>query len=348
MNDARRHASGCRHAPMLVILVALLLAACGGAAPTATTGAPSAAPSAAIATGTRPAAAPSSVASASGALSSTAGASATPASQPTPIPRTGGTKEIILSTTTSTQDSGLLDYLIPIFEKQSGYTVKTVAVGSGAAIALGQRGEGDVVLAHAPDNERQFVASGAGIERKLVMYNDFIIVGPPGDPAGIRGITDPLAALKQFAAKGSPFISRGDNSGTQQLELQLWKDAGITPKGQGWYTESGSGMGQTLQIADQRGAYTISDRATYLAFKDRVKLDILTEKDERLLNVYHVILVNPQQFPAVNATGARAFSDFLLTAATQQLIGDFGRDKYGQPLFVPCVGNNCGLKDPKD
>lgn len=311
-----------------------LLVACGGGAPTATR--PPAAPTTTLrATTTAPGTA-------------TRATTATAAAQPTPIPRTGGPRDLILSTTTSTQDSGLLDVLIPRFEGQTGYRVKVVSVGSGAAIALGQRGEADVVLAHAPDNERQLVASGVGINRQLVMYNDFIVIGPPGDPAGIRGQADALAAMKQIAATRSPFISRGDNSGTQQLELQLWKDAGIAPKGQGWYVESGSGMGQTLQIADQRRAYTISDRATYLAYKDRVKLDVLVEKDERLINVYHVIAVSPQRFPVVNAAGAQAFTDFLLAPDTQRFIGEFGRDKYGQPLFTPCVGNGCGLKDPKD
>ncbi len=335
MNAAKRTAI----ALLLLLLLSCWLTACGGSTATAT------------AARTATTGATTTATSATGGIPTAAAGVATPATpsiQSTPIPRTGGGQEIILSTTTSTQDSGLLDDLIPRFEAQTGYKVKTIAVGSGAAIALGQRGEADLVLTHAPDNERQFVASGAGVNRQLVMYNDFIIVGPPADPAGIRTLPDPLAALKQIAAKGSPFISRGDNSGTQQLELQLWKDAGIAPKGQGWYVESGSGMGQTLQIADQRRAYTISDRATYLAFKDRVKLDILGEKDERLLNVYHVILVNPQRFAAVNAAGARAFADFLLATETQRLIGEFGRARYGQALFTPCVKNSCGLKDPKD
>ena len=314
---------------LLALLLAPTLAGCGAAAATATH---------------QPAA--------GGAAPASGGTSAprtgTPAASPTPIPRTGNAKDLILSTTTSTQDSGLLDVLIPRFEQQTGYHVKTIAIGSGAAIALGSRGEADVVLAHAPDNERQFVASGAGVNRQLVMYNDFVILGPPDDPAGIKGQADALAALKQIAARGATFISRGDNSGTQQLELALWQAAGVKPQGQGWYVESGTGMGQTLLITDQKRAYTISDRATYLAFKDRLKLDILVEKDERLLNVYHVIAVNAQKFPAVNAAEARAFIDFLLAPATQQFIGAFGRDKYGQPLFTPCAGNSCGLKDPKN
>lgn len=318
-------------AVVLAILLAMLLAACRSSVGTNST--PATVSSATPVTG-----------------SSTPSPSVTDGTgtQPAPILRTDAAKEIILSTTTSTQDSGLLDMLLPRFEGQTGYRVKPVAVGSGAAIALGERGEADVVLVHAPESERQFVASGAGIDRQLVMYNDFVFVGPPDDPADIRGTTDALTALKQIAAKSSPFISRGDNSGTQQLELQLWKEAGITPGSEGWYVESGTGMGQTLQIADQRQAYTLSDRGTYLAFKDRIILDILVEKDERLLNVYHVITVNPQRFPTVNAVGAQALIDFLLAPETQQLIGDFGRDRYNQPLFVPCAQNNCGLKDPKD
>ena len=324
MTATRRLRRSLRAAPALLALVSLLLAACGGTAatPTATMFA--------------------------AALGTTAATPASPAAQPTPLPRSGGPGDVILATTTSTQDSGLLDEIVPLFQWQTDYTVKTVAVGSGAAIALGQRGEADVVLAHAPEDERRFVASGAGIDRTLVMYNDFVIVGPPDDPAGIRGQADALAALRQIAARGSPFISRGDNSGTQQLELQLWQKAGVAPRGQGWYIESGTGMGQTLRLADQRRAYTLSDRGTYLAFRGRVELAILAERDERLLNVYHVIAVNPERFARVNAAGARAFVDFLLTPETQRLIGAFGCDRYGQPLFAPCARNNCGLTDPKD
>ncbi|HET8627157.1 MAG TPA: substrate-binding domain-containing protein [Thermomicrobiales bacterium] len=268
---------------------------------------------------------------------------AAPTARSGATPQSRGPHDLILATTTSTQDSGLLDVLIPAFEKQSGYRVKTVAVGSGAAIAMGQRGEADVVLAHAPDDERALVASGAGIGRQLVMYNDFVLVGPPGDPAGVKGLPAATDALRRIAAAGSPFVSRGDNSGTQQLELKLWQQAGVSPRGRSWYIESGSGMGQTLQIADQRRAYTLSDRGTYLAFKDRLDLAVLVEKDSGLLNVYHVILVNPQRFTAVNAAGARAFADFLLAPDTQRLIGDFGRDRFGQPLFTPCAHNSCGL-----
>ena len=265
---------------------------------------------------------------------------------PTSIPRTGNSKDIILSTTTSTQDSGLLDVLIPQFQQQSGYRVKTIAVGSGAAIALGQRGESDVVLAHAPENEKQFVESGAGINRQLVMFNDFILVGPADDPAGVKGKSGALDAMRAIADAKATFISRGDKSGTHQLEQKLWKAANLTPSGQGWHMESGSGMGQTLQIADQRTAYTISDRATYLAFKDKLGLVIALEGDPQLLNIYHVIAVNPERFPQVNKAGAEALIQFLLAPETQQTIRSFGQDKYGQALFTPCAQNSCGLQNP--
>lgn len=277
-------------------------------------------------------------------------AGASPKATAAPPKRTGDPKQLILSTTTSTQDSGLLDVLIPRFEAQTGYQVKTIAIGSGAAIAMGQRGESDVVLAHAPANERAFVASGAGIDRQLVMYNDFVLLGPQSDPAGVKPTTSITEALKRIESSGSPFISRGDNSGTQQLELQLWAQAGLKPQGQPWYVTSGAGMGQTLLIADQRKGYTIGDRATYLAYKSKVALGIVLEKDPALLNIYHVILVNDAKVGGgqVNTAGAQAFSTFLLSPDTQTLIADFGKDKYGQPLFTPCANNSCGLANGGD
>ena len=277
---------------------------------------------------------------ASTASTASAGASATP------VQRSGDSTELILATTTSTQDSGLLDVLVPLFEQQRGYEVKTIAVGSGAAIDLGQRGEADVVLAHAPQDELAFVASGAGVNRQLVMYNDFILVGPPGDPAGVAGQTDIVAALQALAGMDAPFVSRADNSGTHQLEQTLWAAAAVTPQGQPWYIESGSGMGQTLQIADQRGAYTLSDRATYLAFRERIGAGIAVEDDARLRNPYHVIAVNGAQHPQVNAAAAAALIDFLLSDPVQQQIGSFGQDQYGQALFTPCARNSCHLTNP--
>jgi tungstate transport system substrate-binding protein len=264
------------------------------------------------------------------------------AAQPTAIPRTGSAKDLILATTTSTQDGGLLDVLVPLFQQHSGYQVKTVSVGTGAALALGARGEADVVLVHAPASEVQWLAQGNGTERRLVMHNDFLIVGPPDDPVSIKGETDALVALKKIADGKAPFVSRGDNSGTQQLELSLWQTATIAPKGQPWYIESGTGMGQTLTIADQRQAYTISDRATWLSFSGRIQLPIMVERDPLLLNVYHVMPVNPGKFPNVpiNAAGGQAFADFMVAPETQRVIGNFGRDKFGEALFVPDAGKS--------
>jgi tungstate transport system substrate-binding protein len=264
------------------------------------------------------------------------------APQPTAIPRSGDQHELILATTTSTQDSGLLDVLIPLFEQQTGYQVKTVSVGTGAALALGARGEADVVLVHAPASEVQWMAQGNGTERLLVMHNDFILIGPDQDPAQIKGMPSVLDAMRKIAAAQAPFVSRGDNSGTQQLELSLWQKDSLDPKGQPWYIESGTGMGQTLVIADQRQAYTISDRATWLAYTGKIQLPIMVEKDPVLLNVYHVMPVNPQKFPGVpiNAAGGKAFADFMVAPATQKVIGEFGQDKYGQALFVPDAGKS--------
>ena len=246
-------------------------------------------------------------------------------------------KIVILSTTTSTQDSGLLDVLVRLFEKQTGYSVKAISVGTGQALALAARGEADVTLAHAPSLEQTYVAEGKMRNRRLVMYNDFVIIGPAADPAGIKGEKKAVAALTKIAAAGARFVSRGDKSGTHSLELRLWKDAGITP-GPPWYIESGQGMGATLGIADDRGAYTITDRATLLAFSRRVGLPIMVEGDRPLLNIYSVMEVNPANGPEVNAAGGTAFADFMLTPETQAIIKTFGVDKYGQPLFVPIAG----------
>jgi tungstate transport system substrate-binding protein len=267
---------------------------------------------------------------------------ASPNAQAAAVPRSGEQKELILATTTSTQDSGLLDVLVPLFERQTGYQVKTVSVGTGAALAFGARGEADVVLVHAPQSEVQWMQQGNGTERLLVMHNDFILVGPGSDPAHIKGDQSAVDAMKKIADAKVPFVSRGDNSGTQQLELQLWQRANIDPKGQPWYVESGSGMGQTLTIADQRQAYTISDRATWLAFRGKIELAVLVERDPVLLNVYHVMPVNPAKFPNVklNVEGANAFADFMVAPETQKVIGEFGQDKYGQALFVPDAGKS--------
>ncbi len=244
---------------------------------------------------------------------------------------------VILSTTTSTQDSGLLDVLVPMFERKSGLTVKTISVGTGQALALAARGEADVTLAHAPSLEKKYVDEGKMANRRLVMYNDFVIIGPPADPARIKGLPKALDALRRIAESQSRFVSRGDKSGTHTLELALWKQAGIEPKG-AWYIESGQGMGQTLGIASDRRAYALTDRGTYLAFQKRVDLPILVEKDRPLLNIYSVMEVSPANGPRVNAAGGRAFAEFMLAPETQTVIKSFGVDKYGQPLFVPIAG----------
>ncbi len=245
---------------------------------------------------------------------------------------------IILATTTSTQDSGLLDLLLPVFEKDTGYKVKTIAVGSGAAMTMGERGEADVLLVHAPASEVKFMAAEHGVDRKLVMHNDFIIVGPSDDPVGIKGTAKAAEALKKIAEASSLFISRGDNSGTDQLEKKLWTSTGITVKGQNWYQETGQGMGATLTIASEKAGYTITDRATYLARKSTLNLDILVEGDAALLNIYHVIQVNPDKNSQINAAGAKAFANFMVAADTQKMIGEFGKEKFGQPLFFPDAG----------
>ena len=252
-------------------------------------------------------------------------------------PASAQSNVVIVSTTTSTQDSGLLDVLVPMFERKTGLTVKTISVGTGQALALAARGEADVTLAHAASLEKKYVAEGKMTDRRLVMYNDFVIIGPPDDPAKINGLPRAIDALKRIAESQSRFVSRGDKSGTNLLELTLWKQAGIEPTG-AWYIESGQGMGQTLGIANDRRAYTLTDRGTYLAFQKRVDLPILVEKDRPLLNIYSVMEVNPANGPRVNAAGGKAFAEFMLAAETQAVIKSFGIDRYGQPLFVPVAG----------
>ncbi|MBU0653051.1 MAG: substrate-binding domain-containing protein [Proteobacteria bacterium] len=247
-------------------------------------------------------------------------------------------KNLILATTTSTQDSGLLDVLIPVFEKKTGYFVKTIAVGSGQAMAMGRKGEADVMLVHSPAAEKKFMAEGYGVNRLIVMHNDFVVVGAPADPATIRGAASAVDAFKKIAAAGSLFLSRGDNSGTHAKENVIWKAAGINPERQKWRQETGLGMGQTLNVAAEKRGYTLADRGTYLALKKNLGLEILKEGDPILLNVYHVIRVNPAKWPKVNADGAKAFSDFMVSAKVQEIIKTFGVEKYGGALFFPDAG----------
>jgi tungstate transport system substrate-binding protein len=242
---------------------------------------------------------------------------------------------LILATTTSTQDSGLLDVLIPLFEAESGYTVQTVAVGTGQALKMGEEGNADVLLVHAPKSEEEFMAGGFGKDRAAVMHNDFVIVGPALDPAGIKGTASVIDALMKIYESGSTFISRGDDSGTHKKELDMWSEAELDPAGQPWYLETGQGMGSTLIVASEKEAYTLTDRSTYLATRQNLELDILLEGDPPLLNPYHVMTVNPEKWADINYEGAMAFYNFMISPDTQKVIAEFGVDTYGQPLFFP-------------
>jgi tungstate transport system substrate-binding protein len=244
---------------------------------------------------------------------------------------------VILATTTSTQDSGLLDVVVPLFEKRTGYAVKTISVGTGQALALGGRGEADVVLVHAPEAEKKYSTEGTLVNRRLVMHNDFIVVGPKEDPAQIGGLKKASDALRKVAETKAAFVSRGDNSGTHQLERRLWKEGGLDPNGD-WYLQSGQGMGQTLAIASEKRAYTLTDRGTYVALKKRVQLEVLVERGKSLLNIYSVMEVSPVRFPKVNAAGGKAFADFMISPVAQEVIKSFGVEKFGEPLFYPDAG----------
>lgn len=253
--------------------------------------------------------------------------------------QSAASKDLILATTTSTVDTGLLDKLIPIFEKNTGFRVKTISAGTGQALAMGEKGEADVLLCHAPEAEQKLVDAGAVVNYQLVMHNDFILVGPASDPAGAKG--KPAAdVLKAIAGKEALFISRGDDSGTHKKELALWKKVDVTPKGMKWYQESGQGMGATLLMASEKQGYTLTDRGTYLAQKGNLKLEIVSEGDKALLNIYHAMQVNPERFSKVNAAGAKAFVEFMIAPDTQKIIGEFGKDKYGSPLFFPDAGKS--------
>ncbi|MBM4277242.1 MAG: tungsten ABC transporter substrate-binding protein [Deltaproteobacteria bacterium] len=254
------------------------------------------------------------------------------------IPAGAQQKNIILATTTSTQDSGLLDVLIPIFEKKTGYFVKTIAVGSGQAMAMGQKGEADVLLVHSPAAEKKFVAEGFGVNRRIIMHNDYVIVGAPEDPIKIKGIKSASEAFKKIASANALFMSRGDNSGTHAKEKAIWSATGINPEKERWYQQTGLGMGQTLSVASEKKGYTLTDRGTYLALKKNLSLDILVEGDAILLNIYHVIEVNPAKWSKVNAAGAKAFADFMVSKEAQEVIKTFGVDKFGSPLFFPDAG----------
>ncbi len=253
----------------------------------------------------------------------------------TSIPIHAKQRDIIFATTTSTQDTGLLDVLIPVFEKKTGFRVKTIAVGSGQAMAMGERGEADVLLAHSPEDEVKFIEQGFGVNRRIVMHNDFVILGPKDDPAKIRGLKSAAEAFRKIAASKSLFVSRGDRSGTHVMEQKLWSKAGINPEGKKWYQQTGLGMGQTLAVVVEKRGYTLCDRATFLSQKNKVDVVVLAEGDAALLNIYHVIEVNRKRFPRINAEGGKAFADFWVAPDTQKMIRDFGIKKYGDILFHP-------------
>jgi tungstate transport system substrate-binding protein len=295
----------------LLLLVAMLLSAC--ASPAAVTQPPLPAAT----TKVEPTAAP------------------TTAPAETQPPATSGEKKLILATTTSTQDSGLLDDLLPMFKDQTGVTVDVVAVGSGQALQLGKDGNADVLLVHSPSAEVEFMQGGDGVRRDPVMYNDFVIIGPASDPAGIKGMTSAADAFKKIADTQSPFISRGDKSGTNTKELAIWKAAGIEPAGD-WYLNAGAGMGEVLTMAKEKQAYTLSDRGTYLAqTKEGLDLPILVEGDKSLFNPYHVITVDPAKSPKIQADLANQFADWIISVPVQEEIGKFGTADFGQPLFTP-------------
>lgn len=304
-----------------IVALGLIVGACSSSA---------ASPAATVAATPAPATAAPSVAQPSPAASVVA---------PSAAPSIAGSKDIILATTTSTQDSGLLDVLVPAFEKATGYTVKTVAVGSGQAMKMGSSGDADVLLVHSPAAEKDFMATGNGADRKLVMHNTFLIVGPKNDPAGIKGMTSAADAMKKIADSGATFVSRGDGSGTEAKELAIWKKIGTKPQGSA-YIQTGQGMAPTLQVASEKRGYTLTDIATWAATKDNLDLEADVQGDPALLNVYHVIRVDPAKWPKVNAAGAQAFEDYILSPAGQDLIGTFGVAQHGMPLFIADAGKS--------
>lgn len=249
-------------------------------------------------------------------------------------------KEVILGMTTGIEDAGLLDVIIPEFEKESGYKTKTVSVGTGQALALAKKGEVDAIFVNSPPAEKQALQEGYIVNRRLAMHNDFVIVGPESDKAKIKGTKDVLQALTTIANTQSQFVSRADDSGTNKLEVSLWKQTNITPKGSSWYVEAGAGMSQTLKIANEKNAYTITDRATYLYDKKVLSLQVLSEGDPKLINLYSVSEVNPKKFSRVNSAGAKAFTDFILSKKGQEIIANHGKQQVGQYLFTADGGKS--------
>jgi tungstate transport system substrate-binding protein len=244
-------------------------------------------------------------------------------------------RDVILATTTSLRDAGLLDALLPLFEQRAGRRVKVLAVGSGQAMEIGRRGEADLLIAHDPERELGFVAAGLAEERVPLMHNEFVIVGPPDDPARVRG-SGAVEGFRRIAGRGARFVSRGDRSGTHAKELALWAAGGVVGRGK-WYLEAGQGMGQTLQIASELQAYALADIGTFLAHKSPLDLDVLVEGDSVLHNPYHILRLNPRRFAWLDHEGARRLRDFLLDAEIQRRIGEYGRREFGRSLFAPAA-----------
>jgi tungstate transport system substrate-binding protein len=253
-----------------------------------------------------------------------------------PVPGLGA-PSVVLATTTSTQDTGLLDVLVPAFEKASGYSVKTIAVGTGAALAMGDRGDADVLLVHAPSAEEAYVAKGRSLSRALVMHNAFIVVGPANDPAHVKGLPNAQEAFAAIARAQAGFVSRGDDSGTNIKELALWKAASALPSAP-WYIKTGSGMADTLHVASQRAAYTLTDDGTYLSQRATLALVPLVEEAKDLRNVYHVIVVKPLEGHVSNQPGGAAFAAFVTSPEGQRIVATYGRERFGRPLFSPDAG----------
>jgi tungstate transport system substrate-binding protein len=250
-------------------------------------------------------------------------------------------RKVLLATTTSVRDSGLLDTLVPVFRERTGVGVQVVAVGTGAALRMGAEGNADVLVTHAPEAERELVATGELIDRRPFMRNHFVIAGPPEDPAEVAAADSPEQALRRIARARAPFVSRGDDSGTHKREVALLAAAGLDPAG-GWpgFARTGTGMGLSLQVAGERRAYVLSDLGTFLAFRERIGLVALSRPSDSLLNVYSLLRVDPERFAGrVHARGARLFADFLVGAEAQRLIGEFGRERFGGPLFTPIAGD---------
>ena len=253
-----------------------------------------------------------------------------------PVQEAPQNKTLLMSTTTSTENSGLLDFILPVLNEETGIEVKVVAVGTGKALQMGVDGEADVLLVHAKADEEKFVQEGHGLERFDVMYNDFVLLGPDGDPAGVKtnAPNDIVKALALISEKQAKFVSRGDDSGTHKMELKLWKEGSLEPLGD-WYLSAGKGMGEVIQMADEVNGYTLTDRATYLSMRENIEIQIVTEGEPRLFNQYGVIAVNPNKNDKINHKAAQVFVDWIRSEKTQQLIGEFGKAEFGQSLFIP-------------